>query len=110
MRRRPPEPAWTVEALRVHLSALIEAVEAKHDVADVRTTEQYHAARADLNAAIERVATQIQGLTDRLNRAEGALAGAKESKAGLYALIAAIGVVITIVVAVASILNGQGGG
>jgi hypothetical protein len=124
----PDEPTWTVEALRAHLESLIAAVDAKHQArtatdddhrrqilaelhaADGRASQQYAAMRADLDGAADRLAAQIQALTDRINRAEGNIAGAKESRAGLYGLIATIGVVITIVVVIASIINGQGGG
>jgi chromosome segregation ATPase len=121
------DPVWSLEALRAHTEALIAGVDAKHDTraaaedkhrdrlldelraADARAMQQFAAMRAELTAANDRVAAQLTALADRINRAEGSIAGAKESKAGLYTLIATIGVVITIVVVIANILNGGNG-
>jgi hypothetical protein len=58
---------------------------------------------------VRRLSDRVDRLNDRVTRAEGGIAGGKESKAAMYSLIATIGVVITIVQIVAAVLNGTGG-
>jgi hypothetical protein len=117
-------PPWSVDTLRVYLESMIRAVDRKHDArtavdaahraellealkaADARAAQQVAQVRADAEAALDRLSARISELGDRVTRAEGGIAGGKESKASLYSLIATIGVVITIVVVVASIING----
>lgn len=61
--------------------------------------------RTESDAAIQRQAERLQELTDRINRTEGHGAGEKDNKAGLYAALAALAVVISIVVVVANMVS-----
>jgi hypothetical protein len=61
--------------------------------------------RTESDAAQLRMAERVQELTDRINRSEGHGAGAKDNKAGLYAALAALAVVISVVVVVANIIS-----
>jgi hypothetical protein len=63
--------------------------------------------RTESDASALRMAERIQELTDRMNRAEGHGAGAKDNKAGLYAALAAVAVLLSIVVVVANIISGN---
>jgi exonuclease VII large subunit len=60
--------------------------------------------RTEALALAERNAERIQELTDRMNRSEGQHVGAKDNKAGIYAAIGALAVVITVVVLIANFM------
>lgn len=63
------------------------------------------ATRAEMQAMADRQAERIGELQDRINRAEGQGQGAKDNRAGLFAVIAAVGMLISIVVVVANLLT-----
>ena len=61
--------------------------------------------RVEALAVLERHSERIQEVTDRLNRAEGQGQGRDKGRAGLYAAIGAVGVLITIFVWLANVLT-----
>lgn len=65
------------------------------------------ASRQEVQLMTDRYSERITELNDRLVRLEGRSQGVKENKAGLYATLAAVGTVITIVIIVANFLSSR---
>jgi hypothetical protein len=63
------------------------------------------ATRLEVQVMTDRYAERIGELNDRINRSEGHGQGAKDNKAGIYAAIAAVGVIITIIVVVMNTIS-----
>lgn len=61
--------------------------------------------RTEVQVMADRYSERIGELNDRMNRSEGQGQGAKDNRSGIYAAIAAVGVLITIVVVVANVLS-----
>jgi hypothetical protein len=75
-------------------------------ISEITSQVQHYPTRSEMQALYDRQAEQIRELTDWRNRVEGQGVGAKDNKAGIYAAIAAVGVVITIVVVIANFIAG----
>lgn len=66
------------------------------------------ATRPEVQLMTDRYSERIGELNDRMNRQEGQAHGAKDNRTGIYAAIAALGVLITIIVIVANLLASGG--
>jgi hypothetical protein len=63
--------------------------------------------RVESDAAMLRLNERLQELTDRINRKEGQAVGVQDNRSGLYAALAAVAVVISVVIVVANFLSSQ---
>jgi hypothetical protein len=73
---------------------------------DIAQRAEHWATRSEVTAASERTSERIADVASRLDRLEAKGVGAKENRAGIYASIAAVGVLLGIVVVVANLLAG----
>jgi predicted nucleic acid-binding Zn-ribbon protein len=93
-------------AVRAALQAANEAV-AKTESASDKRFELLNELRSGVATEdqLEALKAVVTALTDRINRAEGRIGGARENRTGIYAALTALGVVVTIVVVVANYLS-----
>jgi hypothetical protein len=89
-------PRAETEAVVLRLTERIQELSAQQNNAISRT---------EATAMGQRNSDRIGELTDRINKAEGLGQGTRESRAGIYAAIAAVGVVITIIVLIANFVS-----